>query len=150
MAKRRTLGNFFSFRWMITPGVIKTIYVLELILFNLVNIGLSLSVIAAIILLWDYTGLEMLWMIVTIVVWIIWRLFWWVLANILLRMVFELVILPFSMHEMLSTIEGDVRESMSARAKEAKAGKGRDGAKEEPKASRTTNEKKKEEGKEWE
>ncbi|MCU0798981.1 MAG: DUF4282 domain-containing protein [Candidatus Thermoplasmatota archaeon] len=110
MAKKRTFGNFFSFRWMITPDLIKVIYVLELILFNLMNIALSLSVIAAIIILWDYTGLETLWMIVSIVVWIILRLIWWVISNILLRMFFELVILPFSIHEMVSTVEGELKD----------------------------------------
>ncbi len=110
MVKKRTFGNFFSFRWMITPDIIKVIYVLELILFNLTNIALSLSVIAAIIILWDYTGLETLWMIVSIVVWVILRLIWWVISNILLRMFFELVILPFSIHEMVSTVEGELKD----------------------------------------
>jgi len=110
MVKKRTFGNFFSFRWMITPDIIKVIYVLELILFNLMNIALSLSVIAAIIILWDYTGLETLWMIVAIVVWVILRLIWWVISNILLRMFFELVILPFSIHEMVSSVEGELKD----------------------------------------
>jgi len=110
MVKKRTFGNFFSFRWMITPDIIKVIYVLELILFNLMNIALSLSVIAAIIILWDYTGLETLWMIVAIVVWVLLRLIWWVISNILLRMFFELVILPFSIHEMVSTVEGELKD----------------------------------------
>lgn len=110
MAKKRTFGNFFSFRWMITPDLIKIIYVLELILFNLTNIAITLSTIAAIIILWDYTGLETTWMIVSIVVWIIWRLIWWVISNILLRMFFELVILPFSLHEMVSTVEGELKD----------------------------------------
>ncbi len=110
MAKKRTFGNFFSFRWMITPDLIKIIYVLELILFNLTNIAITLSTIAAIIILWDYTGLETTWMIVSIVVWIIWRLIWWVISNILLRIFFELVILPFSLHEMVSTVEGELKD----------------------------------------
>lgn len=110
MAKKRTFGNFFSFRWMITPDLIKIIYVLELILFNLTNIAITLSTIAAILILWDYTGLETTWMIVSIVVWIIWRLIWWVISNILLRMFFELVILPFSLHEMVSTVEGELKD----------------------------------------
>ncbi len=110
MAKKRTFGNFFSFRWMITPDLIKIIYVLELILFNLTNIAITLSTIAAVIILWDYTGLETTWMIVSIVVWIIWRLIWWVISNILLRMFFELVILPFSLHEMVSTVEGELKD----------------------------------------
>ncbi len=110
MARKRTFGNFFSFRWMITPDIIKIIYVLNLILFNILNILITFSVIAAVVMFWDEIGLDTTWEIVTIVVWVIWRLIWWFTANILLRMYYELIILPFSIHEMVSTVEGEMRE----------------------------------------
>ena len=110
MAKKRTFGNFFSFRWMITPDIIKIIYVLDLILYNIANITITFSLIAAVVMFWDITGLDTTWMIVTIVIWVIWRLIWWFTANILLRMAYELIILPFSIHEMVSTVEGEMKE----------------------------------------
>lgn len=108
MARKRTFGNYFSFKYMITPDIIKIIHVIGIIIINLALIG---GLIVGIFFLfsadWDLEGYMMALLVIggilgSIIVFFI--------ANIEWRMFCEWLILFFSMHEMLSTVEGEVKE----------------------------------------
>jgi len=107
LARKRTLGNYFSFRYMITPDIIKIIHVIGIIILNLTMLGgfifgiymlfsqdLGLEGYTAIVLIGGVLG--------SIVVFFI--------VNIIWRMFCEWLILFFSMPEMVSTLEGEVKE----------------------------------------
>ena len=115
MARRRTFGNFFTFRWMITPGVIRIFYVIGLILDNLLLMAATIGGMVAMILLGGEFDLDMLIIIVSIVGILVLSLITFIIMNLLWRMFCEQIILFFSVHEMLSTIEGDVRERIKER-----------------------------------
>ena len=107
MSRKRTLGNYFSFRYMITPDIMKIVHIIGLIILNLAMLG---GFIAGIYVLFsqdlgldDYTVLILIGGILGSIV-----IFFWV--NIEWRMICEWLILFFSMHEMLSTVEGDLKE----------------------------------------
>jgi Domain of unknown function (DUF4282) len=107
MSRKRTLGNYFSFRYMITPDIMKIVHVIGLIILNLAMLGGFVVGIYALFSqdlgLDDYTVLILIGGILGSIV-----VFFWV--NIEWRMICEWLILFFSMHEMLSTVEGDLKE----------------------------------------
>jgi hypothetical protein len=108
LARKRTFGNYFSFKYMITPDIIKIIHVIGLIILNLALLG---GLVAGIIFLFsqdlDLEGYMMALVIVGAVVGAILAFF---IVNIEWRIICETMILFFSMHEMLSTVEGELRE----------------------------------------
>ena len=107
MVRKRTLGNYFSFRYMITPDIMKIVHVIGLIILNLAMLGGFVFGIYALFSmdlgLEDYTVFILIGGVLGSII-----VFFFV--NIEWRMLCEWLILFFSMHEMLSTVEGDVRE----------------------------------------
>ena len=108
MARKRTFGNYFSFKYMITPDIIKIIHVIGLIILNLALLG---GLVVGIIFLFaqdlDLEGYMIALVIVGAVIGAILAFF---IVNIEWRIICETMILFFSMHEMLSTVEGELRE----------------------------------------
>ncbi len=105
MSKTKGFGGYFSFRKLITPGIIKFIHVLGLILINLsLLVGFAGGIIAAV------TGayaldLEGGMIAVGILVWIVATILSFFILNILWRMLCEQVILFFSIHEINASLE---------------------------------------------
>ncbi|MDG6224787.1 MAG: DUF4282 domain-containing protein [Candidatus Thermoplasmatota archaeon] len=120
MARRRTFGNFFTFRWMITPGIIRIFYVIGLILDNLLLLAATIGGIAAMIIIGRDLELDTLIIVGSIVGILVLSLITFIIMNLLWRMFCEQIILFFSLHEMLSTIEGDVRERIKERKRKEK------------------------------
>ena len=106
MARKRTLGNYFSFKYMITPDIIKIIHVIGLILINLALVGGF--IVGLYFLFTQDLDLEGYMTAVIIVGGVLGGIIVFFLANIEWRMFCEWLILFFSMHEMLSTVEGEV------------------------------------------
>jgi len=92
---------------MITPDIIKIVHVVGLILLNLIMLGGFIFGIYALFSmdlgLEDYTVFILIGGILGSII-----VFFWV--NIQWRMICEWLILFFSMHEMVSTLEGEVKE----------------------------------------
>ena len=108
MARKRTFGNYFSFKYMITPDIIKIIHVIGLIIVNLALIGGF--IVGLYFLFTQDLGLEGYMTALVIIGGVLGGIIIFFLANIEWRMFCEWLILFFSMHEMLSTVEGELRE----------------------------------------
>ena len=110
MAKKRTIGNYFGFRWLITPTIIKILHVLGLILLNLAMLGSFIVGLVVLIAGSTQVDLEGSIKILAIVGFIIVGFITFFLVNILWRMACENIILFFSIHEMISGIERTTRD----------------------------------------
>ena len=111
MAKKRSFSNYFGFRWLITPTIIKILHVLGLILLNLAMLGSFIVGIIVLIAGSTQVDLEGPIKILAIVGFIIVGFITFFVVNILWRMICENIILFFSIHEMISGIEratGDI------------------------------------------
>ena len=115
---RRSFGNFFAFRWMITPDIIKILYVLGLILLNLSLLGGFIA--GCISMFMMDTGLETWVLIVIIVVAFIVGIIIWILSNLGFRMMCEQIILFFSIHETLVSLEESNKDILAVMKKQAK------------------------------
>ena len=107
MVRKRTLGNYFSFRYMITPDIMKIVHVIGLIILNLAMLGGFVFGIYALFSM--DLGLEV-YTVFILIGGVLGSIIVFFFVNIEWRMLCEWLILFFSMHEMLSTVEGDVRE----------------------------------------
>ncbi|MCK5772955.1 MAG: DUF4282 domain-containing protein [Thermoplasmata archaeon] len=105
MAKKRTIGNYLGFRWLITPTIIKILHVLGLIILNLGMLGSFIVGLIVLIAGSTQVDLEGSIKILAIVGFVIVSFIMFFLVNILWRMACENVILFFSIHEMISGIE---------------------------------------------
>ncbi len=111
MAKKRSIGNYFGFRWLITPTIIKILHVLGLIILNLAMIGAFITGIIVLVVGSTQVDLEGTIKILAIIGFIIVGFIAFFLVNLLWRMICENIILFFSIHEMISGIErttGDI------------------------------------------
>ncbi|MGA1822672.1 MAG: DUF4282 domain-containing protein [Thermoplasmatota archaeon] len=104
MARRRSAGNYFKFRWMITPDIIRIIYVLGMIFLFLLNIILVIGAIVTLVMFSSEIGMDSGMLIGAVVGTIIVGLILMILTNLLFRMYCEQIILFFSMHEILEDI----------------------------------------------
>lgn len=105
MSKTKGIGAYFSFRKLITPGIVRTIHVIGLILINLsLLVGFVGGIIVAVTgtLAFDLEG-GML--VVGIIVWIIASIITFIIVNLLWRIFCEQGILFFSIHEINASIE---------------------------------------------
>ncbi len=107
MAKKRSISNYFGFRWLITPTIIKILHVMGLVLLNLAMIGAFITGIIVLVVGSTQVDLEGSIKILAIVGFIIVGLITFFIVNILWRMICENIILFFSIHEMISGIERD-------------------------------------------
>ncbi len=107
---RRSFVNFFAFRWMITPDIIKILYVLVLIFGNLSLLGAVIAGAVGAFFYSQATGLDTLIMVAIIVCDIIAGIIISILGNLAFRMFCEQIILFFSIHEILSSIENRGKE----------------------------------------
>lgn len=108
---KRSFGNFFSFKWMITPDIIRIVYVIGLILQNLSLLGGYIAGLIMIIMSYEDMGLSSTMLIVIIVVGTIASLILSLIMNLLWRMFCEQIILFFSIHETLVSIEDVNRQT---------------------------------------
>jgi len=98
--EQRSAGNFFSFRWMITPGLIKTIYIAGAVVITLMGLGIVFGVAVHVPgpegepVRHAVGGIGVLVGLVYIL-----------LGNLLWRLWCEFVIVIFSMHELLGSID---------------------------------------------
>ena len=101
---KRSFGNYFAFRWMITPDIIRIAYVLGMIILNLAFLG---SFIAGSIFLYTYltNSMDTLYVVLIILGAAVVSLIMSFLVNILFRMFCEQIILFFSIHETLVSVE---------------------------------------------
>lgn len=102
---KRSFGNFFAFKWMITPDIIRVVYVLGLILNNLSLLGSYIGGLIMVIISYEDWGLSTTLLIVVIVVGTIASIIVSIIMNLLWRMFCEQIILFFSIHETLVSIE---------------------------------------------
>ncbi len=105
MSRTKGIGAYFSFRKLITPGIVRIIHVIGLIL---INLSLMVGSIGGIIV--AVTGtlafeLEGGILVVGIIVWIIATIITFVIVNLLWRIFCEQGILFFSIHEINASIE---------------------------------------------
>ncbi len=110
MAKKRSLSNYFGFRWLITPTIIKILHIIGLILLNLAMIGSFITGIIVLVVGNTQVDLEGTIKILAIIGFIIVGFITFFLVNILWRMICENIILFFSIHEMISGIERTSRD----------------------------------------
>lgn len=114
---KRSMGNYFSFRWMITPDIIKIVFVIGFILLDLSLIGSLVSGIFYLVML----DLDTLYMALGIGGGLIVTILLMILLNLIWRMMCEYVILFFSIHEILSSIEGDSKNQNKDLVKELRS-----------------------------
>jgi len=112
---KRSFGNFFSFKWMITPDIIRIVYVLVLILQNLSLLGGYVVGLIMLIMSYEDMGLSSTMLIVIIAVGTIASLITSLIMNLLWRMFCEQIILFFSIHETLVSIEENNKQTSDRR-----------------------------------
>ena len=100
---KRSLGNFFAFRWMITPDIIKILYILGMILLNLSLLGSFIAGVVSFIMV--DTGLDTLYIVLIIAGAAVVGIIIAIVFNLMLRMMCEQIILFFSIHETLVSLE---------------------------------------------
>lgn len=127
MASRRSIGNYFRFRWMITPDILRIIYVLGTIFLILLNIALVIGSIIALVIFTSEIGLDTAPMIAAIIGIIILGLILLLITNLLFRMYCEQIILFFSMHEIMEDISMNTEPAgkMAVKGKKMKKKSGR-------------------------
>lgn len=127
MASRRSIGNYFRFRWMITPDILRIIYVLGTIFLFVLNIALVIGSIIALIVFTSEIELETAQIIVAVIGIIIVGLILLLITNLLFRMYCEQIILFFSMHEIMEDISMNTEPAgkMAVKGKKMKKKSGR-------------------------
>jgi hypothetical protein len=124
---RRTFVNYLKFRWMITPDLIKLLYVLGTILLILTNIALVIGSIAALTIFSSDLGLDTGLRVGVIVGIIIIGLILILVTSLLFRMFCEQIILFFSIHEIIEDISLNTGSAGKRKMKKIKPGKRKKG-----------------------
>ena len=108
---------------MITPDILRIIYVLGTIIITLLNVALVIGGIASIIIYQSYLEMDTVILVTAIIGIIIIGLILLLLINLLFRMYCEQIILFFSMHEILEDISENTGSPGKKTMKGSKKGK---------------------------
>lgn len=110
MANQRNFKNYFTFRWLITPGIIRVIHVIGMIILNLLLLGGFVGSIILAIVGSGEVDLEGGYLALGIVVIILVGIVSFFLVNIGWRMICEQAILFFSLHEITASVENELKD----------------------------------------
>ncbi|MFW3145696.1 MAG: DUF4282 domain-containing protein [Thermoplasmatota archaeon] len=110
MANQRNFKNYFSFRWLITPGIIRVIHVIGIIVLNLLLLGGFVGSIILVVMGSSAIDLEGGYLALGIVVIILGGIVSFFLVNIGWRMICEQAILFFSLHEITASVENELKD----------------------------------------
>ena len=106
---------------MITPDIIKIVYVLSLIVWNLFLLAAVIGGVVGMVIYSDQADIGNTMLLLGIAVDIVAGIIISVMSNLLLRMFCEQIILFFSIHEVLSSIEDIERQRDKSSRKSALA-----------------------------
>lgn len=110
MSNQRGFKAYFSFRWLITPGIIRVIHVIGLII---INLALFAGFVGGVIFAVAGEGeleLEGGYIALGILIWIILGIVNFIVVNLVWRIICEQGILFFSIHEINASMENELKD----------------------------------------